>query len=445
MSTSSSPSKLQRQLDLIAHLVGRHVPVPVEELMEKIPAYAEKWVDGSETSRATARRTFERDKDELRKQGIPLQTVTYSINYGLEQVEGYRIERRDFYLPYLRLLSSGASAGASAGGTAAGRSEAGPAAGALPAAGLSPAGAHGDDVEIGEEDARVALEALRRVAELPAFPLAREARSAFRKLAFDLDPTSLEAAPVLFVERPGAEELEGRVRRLSDALLACKRVRFRYRGIYRGEVTERGVAPYGLLFQRGHWYLIGHDAVRDGVRVFRVGRIEGDVAVNTKRPGKPDYEVPADFRLDDYARREAWELGGEDEAPLRARVHFRFPASLLAERNGHGELVEERGDGSTVRAFDVAQVDPFLRWLLTHEGEAEVLDPPELAVELRRMAEAVAKAHGAERRWASAGAGASAGARDEPSVGAPGEENPSPSRTRTHSPGGVAERGGRDV
>ena len=55
------PTKLQRYLDLIAYLVGRRVPVAVEELMEKIPAYAERWKTGNETDLATARRTFERD------------------------------------------------------------------------------------------------------------------------------------------------------------------------------------------------------------------------------------------------------------------------------------------------------------------------------------------------------------------------------------------------
>ena len=366
------PTKLQRWLDLIAYLVAHHFPVTVDELMEHVPAYAEKWRTGDPKDLAAVRRTFERDKDELRRFGIPIQTVSYTINYGHERQEGYRIAKQDFYLPYLRLLASEQD---EANATAYGG-----------------VGARGE-VEIAEDDAQAALEALRRIAELPSFPFVKEARSAFRKLAFDLDPESFPSAPVLYVERPGAAALAARVRLLSDALLARKRVRFRYRGIYRGEVTERDVAPYGLLFQQGHWYLIGHDATRDAVRVFRIGRMADDVAVNTKRPNSPDYEVPDDFRLDDYARREAWELGGDDEPPLRALVRFRFPASLLADRNGYGTLVESHADGSAVRAFEVAQVGPFLRWLLSQEGEAEVLEPTELAAELRRMAGEVAAAH----------------------------------------------------
>ena len=97
-------SKVQRWLDLIAYLVGRHFPVPVEELMERLPAYSFDWRDGSEKVRASVRRKFERDKDELRELGIPLETVTYSINFGREELQGYTIDKKDLYLPYLKLL-----------------------------------------------------------------------------------------------------------------------------------------------------------------------------------------------------------------------------------------------------------------------------------------------------------------------------------------------------
>ena len=92
-------NKVQRWLDLITYLVGRRFPVPVDELMERLPAYARDWRGENETARASVRRKFERDESELRELGIPLQTVTYSINYGMEEAQGYRISKRDFYQP----------------------------------------------------------------------------------------------------------------------------------------------------------------------------------------------------------------------------------------------------------------------------------------------------------------------------------------------------------
>lgn len=361
-------TKLQRWLDLISYLVGRKIPVTVEEIMENVPAYAKKWCTEDETERASVRRMFERDKDELRALGIPIETTRYRINYGLEEIEGYRLTRRDFYLPYLRLVHE-----------------------AWPSEKEKPYVL--DEVVLTEDEAQAAADALHLASQLPAFPFLREARSAYRKLAFDLGEEALSPTPEVYVDRPGAEEILERLRPLSDALLARKTVWFRYHGIYRGEATDREVRPYGLVFQRGNWYLVGHDVGRDAIRVFRVGRME-DVKINRSKPHTPDYEIPSDFRLEDHLRKEAWELG--DEEPLVAEVLFRFPRSLWAERNGYGRKVEERPDGSVVRAFDVQQVNPFLRWLLSLEGEAEVLSPESLRQELHALAREVLALHAEE-------------------------------------------------
>lgn len=395
---SEQITKLQRWLDLIAYLVGRRLPVPAEELMENVPAYAERWRTEDETACATARRTFERDKDELRRFGIPLQTVRYSINYGTEQAEGYRIDRRDFYLPYLRLVSD--SRGIAGGGSVAAATSPDPvsvtSAAVRQSAGIAarhPASrARPAEVGLTEEEAKLSLDALRRAAELPSFPLARAARSAFRKLGFDLDPAVFATGvPVLFLDQPDSGGLGERLGRLSDALVARKRVRFRYHGIERGRQTERDVAAYGLLFQNGHWYLVGHDGLRNEVRVFRVERMD-DVEVNARRPSTPDYDVPSDFRLDAHLARTPWELG-HDEQPLRAEILFRFPVSLWAERNGHGELVERHPDGAQLRSFPVRQAQPFLRWLLALEGDVDLVSPSALRESLRRLALEVAAVH----------------------------------------------------
>lgn len=358
-------SKLQRWLDLVAYLAGRRLPVSVEEIMERVPAYADRWASEDATARASVRRTFERDKDELRDFGVPIETVEYSVDYGAERATGYRLRRRDFYLPYLKLtreLEAESDEG-------------------------SPPEAPGvPTLEIPPEDASAALHALRRVTDVPDFPLSREARSAFRKLGFDLDVDRLSGSRILYADHPDAEHLRHTLRRLSDALMSRKRVEFTYHGIYRHRATERDVAPYGLFFQGAHWYLVGHDATRDDRRVFRVDRMEG-VTPNAAAPHTPDYEIPDDFEIDDHLHKQAWELG-EDDA-IRAWVRFRFPTALWAERNGYGELAEREGDGSAIRVFEVHQVNPFLRWLLSLEGEAELVAPPELRAELRSLALAV--------------------------------------------------------
>ena len=363
-------TKLQRWLDLIAFLIGRHYPVSVDEIMEAVPAYA-RAPDGDPTADESVRRKFERDKKELRELGIPIETVEFSVR-GAEQTSGYRLARRDFYLPYLRLIGGGGDASAAA-----------------------PGGAPRADVfDIRPEEAHAARDALSFAAAIPSFLLREEARSALRKLAFDLGPGRPDA--VLALDRPEAGEVRDRLRVLNDALQARKRVRFRYHGIYRGKPTDRDVAPYGLLFLGGNWYLVGHDALRDARRVFRVDRME-DPEPNRKTPDTPDYVVPGDFDLNAYRNREAWELGEGEEAALVARVRFDFPTSLWVERNGYGEPDEMAADGSSVRTFRLHQVNPFLRWILSLSGEAEIVDPPELRREYADLVEQVAALYAGDR------------------------------------------------
>ena len=344
-------SKTQRWLDLIALLLGRKLPIPVEEIMMRVPAYAQGWEKGGERARASARRSFERDKDELRAAGIPIETLAYSFDG--EELEGYRITRSDFYLPYLRILSEPGDL-------------------ALPQGALPPGVPR---LDLAPAEAELAMQALHRVAGLPAFPFADDARSALRKLAFDVDPDRFPEDPVVWVERPGTREVLERLRVLSDALLARKRVSFLYHGIARGEVTERTVAPFGLFFQRD-WYLVGHAVVRDDIRVFRVARME-TVRPNTASPKQPDFVVPADFQLRNYLDRSAWELGEPGEA-VDVTVRFHSPLPACDQQ------------------YRVSRRDPFLRWLLSCAGEAEILEPVALRDELRGMAREVAALYAQE-------------------------------------------------
>lgn len=334
-------TRTQRWLDLIAYLVGRRMPVAVSELMERLPAYAAM-------EPKSARRVFERDKQELREAGVPLEQISYSINHGAEQADGYRLRSGDFFLPYLALVEGRAEPAERAGTTRPGT------------------------VELAPEDARAVFEALSAAAPLPGLPLAADANRALAKLALGVDASVVRQAPVLYAAGSESERAGDALPALLDAVLARRCMRFSYQGARRGQATERVVRPYGLLMAGGGWYLIAHDEARGAIREFRVSRI----AALEPTGGPGAYEVPPDFQLQTYRHRQAWELG--DEPALGAEVRFRFPLSLWAERNGYGRALREEADGSVVRRFEVRQAEPFLRWLLTHLGEAEPLAPSEL-------------------------------------------------------------------
>jgi predicted DNA-binding transcriptional regulator YafY len=348
--------KTQRWLDLIALLIGRRVPLAVDEIMARVPSYAEAWTTGDPKRQDSARRMFERDKAELIELGFPLQAVEYRVNEGREQFVGYRIPGRDFYLPYLRLIGEAGSGGR---------------------AGL-------DEVELSADEAKLALDALRHVAEMPAFPFADEARSAFRKLAFDLDADRFAPAKVIWLDAADRGEIRRMLRVCTRALFERRRLTFGYRGIHRGERSERTVEPWGVFFQRD-WYLVAHDVDRDARRTFRLGRME-----RVKPAGGADaYRIPDGFDLAALARRDAWEVGDDSDAPLEARIRFPFPASVRAEQAGWGERVEQGSDGGAVRRFEVRQPETFARWVLSQAGEAEVLEPAGLRAAVAELAERV--------------------------------------------------------
>jgi predicted DNA-binding transcriptional regulator YafY len=396
---SRSTEKLQRWIDLITFLAGRRYPVAWEEIARGVGAYA-RWDSEEERDREAVRRMFERDKRDLRAMGIPLELARAAAEGGRggeggAAGEGYLLRDRDFFLPYLTLVERAADARDGPGTPVEPSPEGAPVTDReralmerLARRPSSPPGT----VSLTPDEGAVALEALKLVEGLPGFPLAGDARSALRKLRAELglpDPS----VPLHFLERPGVGELRERVGRLAGAILDRRILRFRYRGMERDDVSHREVHPLGLLLQWGHWYLVAWDPSRVGMRLFRVGRMEG-VRVAHPSAGSPEFEIPSDFRLDAWLRRPPWALEGEGGDGTLVILRFPFPLSAWAERNGHGEGVKEDADGTQLRRFLVRQRDPFLRWLLGLEGAVAVVEPAELREELTGMARAVLVACG---------------------------------------------------
>lgn len=349
----ASNDKLVRWLDLITALLRHRFAVTFEQLSRDVPDYAHEG-----TASETLLRMFERDKDELRKAGIAIETVAGAEGDAMQ----YRLRPTGFYLPYLVLQGADRAPAAPAG---VGYRE-------LPRLALAP------------EEAAMLRRAAERVIDLGAPPLTADAQGALRKLRYDL-PESLgvpDAAP------PRAD---GRVfAQLVDAVERGKHVTFRYHSMTRDETATRTVAPYGLVFVTGHWYLVAQEADVDGVRLFRTTRMQ-DVKVNAASPAARDFEVPAGFDLKAHARsRQAWELGTGDTESIVVRFTGSggdVTAALLAGEACDGPAVRRR--------FQVRRRDTFLRWVLSFAGEARPESPPEVVAAWRTLLHETRAAHGA--------------------------------------------------
>ena len=104
---------------------------------------------------------------------------------------------------------------------------------------------------------------------------------------------------------------------------------------YRGE--ERRVAPVGLWFRFGHWYLVAWDLDRGAVRTFRVDRIEGDVT----RGEAGSATVPDDVDVKAALPDEPWEAEGEDAVEMRVRVDA-LEARRVIDEVGEDKVVALR-------------------------------------------------------------------------------------------------------
>jgi proteasome accessory factor B len=341
--------KIQRWIDLLAALLARKYPVSLEELVREVPGYA------ADQNKAALRRMFERDKDELRTFGIPIETVGSSDG----DVIGYRLDARHFYLPYLTLRSEGRVTRPKT---------------------VDRYGYRSLEMLTFEPDELAAVaDAAARVRELGDPLLAEHVESGMRKLACDL-PVDASAPGSTRVLAPRARARPDVLVRLGDALKRRKRVTFSYHTMGTDATGHRIVEPFGLFFLNQHWYLAGRTPGDETIKNYRLNRI-GDVEVEAARPGSPDYEIPSTFDLRAHARsRQSWELGAGDATA--ATVGFRSQTGAAAAAARLGEAVQGHPDR---RRFQVRRLDAFARWLLSFAGDLEPLAPRELVDEFHGL------------------------------------------------------------
>ena len=137
---------------------------------------------------------------------------------------------------------------------------------------------------------------------------------------------------------------------------------------YRGE--PRRVAPVGLWFRFGHWYLVAWDLDRAAVRTFRVDRIEGEVV----RGESGGAAVPQDVDVEAALPDEPWEAEGEDRIEMRVRVDP-LEARRVADEVGQDKVVQRLDDGSLELALNVSSFASIRSWVLGLLDHATVTAP----------------------------------------------------------------------
>ncbi|MEP7090431.1 MAG: WYL domain-containing protein [Nocardioidaceae bacterium] len=227
--------KSERLLNLMITLLVSRTYVSKARLREVVEPYREAGDEAFE-------KMFERDKEELRSLGIPIE-VGY-VDQGFEDEPGYRIERSAFELP---------------------------------------------DIDLTPEEAAVIGLGARVWQHAGLASATSDALVKLKAAGVSVDRAALSVVqPQLTAEEPAFEPFW-------DATRTRTPVRFDYRRSSAVRATTRHLQPWGVVSSRGRWYVVGHDTDRSQPRVFRLSRVQGDV-VDDGTPGSFDVPPGTDLR-----------------------------------------------------------------------------------------------------------------------------------------------------
>ena len=227
--------KSERLLNLLITLLVARSYVGKDRLREIIEPYREAGEDAFENM-------FERDKEELRSLGIPLEVGF--VDRAFEDEPGYRIERAAFELP---------------------------------------------DIDLAPDEAAVVGLAARVWQHAGLAAATSDALVKLKAAGVTVDRTALDVVqPQLVADEPAFEALW-------DATRTRTPVTFDYRTSAAAETSTRHLQPWGVVSYRGRWYVVGHDSDRDDSRLFRLSRVRGEVRPDG-RPGSYDVPEGTDIR-----------------------------------------------------------------------------------------------------------------------------------------------------
>lgn len=171
---------------------------------------------------------------------------------------------------------------------------------------------------------------------------------------------------------------------LAHACRAGDRMRFDYeRGD--GSQTRRHVEPHRLVSLKNRWYLVGFDLDRDDWRTFRIDRVTGPHATGAKAVERPAPDAAA-LVAEGVAVRVY-----ETSALIRLHVP---PGDAVRDISPAVGVIETADPDATSTVVRIGgELDWIARFVTSLPYPFEVLDPPELRTELRRLAHRLLRAH----------------------------------------------------
>lgn len=268
----------ERLFSLVLALLATETGLTKHEILSTVQGYHQRFQSGGDN--ANLERQFERDKDDIRDLGVPLETLDSPGDVGNNQTLRYRIPKGAYELP--------------------------------------------QDVAFTPEETALLNLAATVWREGSLSGESRRALLKLRSLGVAADEPLLGYAPRIRLRDPAFEPLDAAIRK-------GVRVRFSYLKPGDERATDRDVLPLALLQYQGRWHLSALSAKGDR-RTYLLRRIAGPVVAGraAERP-EGDHTAEALADLEAVWRRNVAELRVEPGSDAAVRLTNRG-ASVDGER-----------------------------------------------------------------------------------------------------------------
>lgn len=319
----------ERLFSLVLALLSTESGLTKTDILANVQGYRQRWSRGGDN--ASLERQFERDKDDIRELGIPIETIETPGAAGNNQTLRYRIPKGEYNLP--------------------------------------------DDIRFTPDES--ALLSLAAMAWREGSVSAESRRALLKVRSIGADPDDTDAVDA-YVPRLRARDAA--FEPLRDALDRGGAARFAYITPGHDEPRERFVAPLALVQHAGRWMLSAQEFATGQVKNYLLSRIVG--AVRIVEPGR--HVAP-----DGAAERALAELDRLwSERTVAVAVS---PGSDAERRLGRRRGTASAPDGSLV----VHYVDPqiLVEELAAFGAEVRVLEPLDIRDRIVRRFERLAADH----------------------------------------------------
>ena len=308
--SSSSPSRVpveERLFSLVLALLATETGLTKNEILSTVQGYRQRFVSRGDNS--SLERQFERDKDDIRELGVPLETVESPGDSGNNQLLRYRIPKGAYDLP-------------------------------------------SDVVFSPEEITLLGLAAtVWREGSLSA-----ESRRALMKLR----SLGVEANDPIVGYAPRLRARETAFEPLNVALERHAIVQFPY--LKPGETASRirTVAPLALVQHQGRWHLQGIDQDARGSRTFLLRRMVGPVKVTNRtfEPEGSDFAAKALDELERIWARSVAEIEVTAGTDAAARLGKRYGDAVPVAPDGESFRLTVNYSDSNILADQLASFGP---------------------------------------------------------------------------------------